>query len=63
MTGTIEKRIESLETRASSADHNLRLVIAEPGETADQALRRVGIEPDAKGVMVVGFGAAPTRQD
>jgi len=55
MTGTIEKRIEALETEANRADQNLRLVIAELGETSEQALRRMGIKPDAKDVLVVVF--------
>lgn len=61
MTGNIEKRIESLETRASRADHNLQLVIAEIGETADQALTRLGVEPDDGNVLVVVFSEAQSH--
>ncbi len=55
MTAHIEKRVEALEIDASRADHNLQVVIAEPGETSDQALRRVGIDAAASDVMVVVF--------
>jgi len=56
MTATIERRIEALEIDATGADRNLRVVIAEIGETADQALRREGIEAGADNVLVVVFG-------
>jgi hypothetical protein len=56
MTATIEKRIEALENDEAAADQNLRVIIAEPGETADQARSREGIEPDADNVLVVVFG-------
>ena len=55
MTAHIVKRVEALEIDASRADHNLQVVIAEPGETSDQALRRVGIDAAASDVMVVVF--------
>lgn len=55
MTAHIEKRVEALEIDASRADHNLQVIIAEPGETTDQALRRVGIDAAASDVMVVVF--------
>ena len=56
MTGTIEKRVEALEVDTKDADNNLHVVIAEPGETTDQARRREGIEPGADNVLVVVFG-------
>lgn len=56
MTPNIEKRITALEYDASQADRNLRVVITEPGETADQALHRMGIERGADNVLVVVFG-------
>ena len=40
---------------AGRADHNLQIVIAQPNETREQALCRVGIEGDAKDVLVVVF--------
>ena len=55
MNSTINKRLAALETAAMSTDYNLRLVIAEPGETADQARLRKGIEPDTDKVLVVVF--------
>lgn len=56
MITRFERRVEALEIDASRADDNLQVVIAEPGETGDQALCRFGIERDAKNVMVVAFG-------
>ena len=56
MIGTIEKRIEALEIDASHADLGLRVVIAELGETAEQALRREGMAAGADNVLVVVFG-------
>ena len=55
MTTSIRSRLAALEIDASRADHNLQVVIAEPGETSDQALRRVGIDAAASDVMVVVF--------
>ena len=50
----IERRIETLEADAGRTDHNLRVIIAEPDETSEQARRRLGIF-DAKNVLVVVF--------
>ena len=55
MTAHIEKRVEALEIDASRAGHNPQVVIAEPGETAEQARQRLGIDSDANNVLVV-FG-------
>jgi hypothetical protein len=46
---------EAVEIDASRANHNLKAIIAEHGETVQQARQRVGIN-DAKNVMVVVFG-------
>lgn len=56
MSAGIEKRIEALEIDETAADQNLRVVIAELGETADQALQREGIAAGADNVLVVVFG-------
>lgn len=56
MTPNFERRITALESDASRSDNNLRVVIAEPGETADQALHRMSIERGAENVLVVVFG-------
>lgn len=56
MITRIERRVEALEIDTSRADHNLQVIIAEPGETSEQAMSRFGIERDAKDVMVVVFG-------
>ena len=56
MIANIERRVEALESDASQADRSLRVVIAEPGETADQALHRLGIERGADNVLLVVFG-------
>ena len=56
MSTTIVKRIEALEIADPSTENNLRIVIAEPGETAAEALRREGIAPDAGNVLVAVFG-------
>ncbi len=40
---------------AGRTDHKLQTVIAQPNETREQALCRVGIEGDAKDVLVVAF--------
>jgi hypothetical protein len=45
----IEKRIAALELSAS--DTALKIVIVEDGETQAQALKRVGLPPDARGVV------------
>ena len=45
-----------MESGASQADRNLRVFITEPGETAAQALHRLGIERGADNVLVVVFG-------
>jgi hypothetical protein len=54
-TAHIVKRIEALEADAGRTDQNLQIVIAQPSETREQALCRVGIEGDAKDVLVVVF--------
>lgn len=54
MTAHIAKRIEALEIDSNCTDKNLQVIIAEPGETAEQARQRLGIG-DAKNVMVVVF--------
>ncbi len=54
-TSHIAKRIGALEAGAGRTDHNLQIVIAQHGETREQALCRVGIERDAKDVLVVLF--------
>jgi hypothetical protein len=56
MTAAIERRIDALEKDENATSVNLRVVIAEIGETADQALRREGVEPAADNVLVVVFG-------
>lgn len=48
MTSTI-KRLERLESSAS--DTGLKIVIVEDGETQAEALKRVGLPPDARGVL------------
>lgn len=55
MTGTVEKRIETLEVEARRADTRPRVVIAEPGETGEHALRREGIAAGTDNVFVVVF--------
>ena len=55
MIHRIEKRVKALEVDASRADHNLQVIIAEPGETADQARQRLGITRDADNVLMVTF--------
>ncbi len=56
MTAALKNRITALESDASQADRSLRVVITEPGETANQALHRLGIERGADNVLVVVFG-------
>lgn len=46
---TTERRIAALESSAS--DTGLKIVIVENGETQAQALKRVGLPPDARGVL------------
>jgi hypothetical protein len=46
---TIEKRIAALESSAS--DTALKIIIVEDGETQDQALKRLGLPPDARDVI------------
>ena len=46
---TTEKRIEALEHSAS--DDRVTVVIVEDGETRADALKRVGLGPDAHGVV------------
>ena len=46
---TTERRIAALESNA--ADTALKIVIVEDGETQVQALKRVGLPPDARGVL------------
>lgn len=46
---TTEKRIAALESSAS--DSRIKIVIVEDGETQAQALERVGLPPDARGVL------------
>lgn len=60
MTAHIAKRIEALEIDSVHADKNLRVVLAEPGETAEQARQRLGID-DVKNVMVVVFESPEAR--
>ena len=55
MINRIEKRVEALEVDAGRADHNLQVVIAEHGETGEQARQRLGINRDAGNVLVVVF--------
>jgi hypothetical protein len=63
MTANIERRVEALEANAGRADKSMRVVVAEIGETADQALHRLGIEADAKDVLVVVFEAASKGEE
>lgn len=56
MITRIEQRVEALEVDASRADHNLQVIIAGPGETAEQARQILGIDRDAASVLVVVFG-------
>lgn len=56
MINRIEKRVESLEIDASRADGNLQVIIAEPGETGEQARQRLGITRDEDSVLLVLFG-------
>lgn len=53
-TAHIARRVEALEADAGRTDHNLQIVIAQPGETREQAMCRAGIL-DAKNVLVVVF--------
>lgn len=46
---TTEKRLAALESSAS--DTGLKIVIVENGETQADALKRVGLPPDARGVL------------
>lgn len=46
---TTERRIAALESSAS--DTGLKIVIVENGETQAQALERVGLPLDARGVL------------
>lgn len=56
MTEQLSRRLAALEQASSNAPA-LRVVIAEIGETAEEALLREGVEPDAgQRVLVVVFG-------
>lgn len=55
MSAPLQRRVETLEIIASSADGNIRLVLAEPGETAEQARQREGAT-DVENIVVVIFG-------
>jgi len=55
MIASIKRRLEALENAKSSADQNLRVVIVEPSETDDEALRREGVEISASTVIIVKF--------
>ena len=46
-----EKRIAALEISAS--DDSMKIIVVEDGETPADALKRVGLEPDALRVMCV----------
>jgi hypothetical protein len=46
---TTMKRLERLEANAS--DTGLKIVIVEDGETQAEALKRIGLPPDARGVL------------
>lgn len=46
---TTEKRIAALESDAS--DNRIKIVIVYPGETQADALKRVGLPPDVRGVV------------
>ncbi|MBP9061167.1 MAG: hypothetical protein KBF98_12735 [Rhodoferax sp.] len=46
---TIERRVAALESSAS--DDTLKIIIVEDGETQADALKRVGLPPDARGVV------------
>jgi hypothetical protein len=54
---TNEQRVAALEAKSGVGDQSRRLVIAEVGEIAEQVLERLGIEPNAKRVLVVTFGS------
>ena len=60
MTTHIAKRIEALEIDSVHTDKNLQVIIAEPGENAEQARQRLGID-DVKNVMVVVFESPEAR--
>jgi hypothetical protein len=55
VSAPVQRRIEAPENIASSADGNIRIVFAEPGETAEQAREREGAM-DTENVIVVIFG-------
>ena len=55
MTGPIERRLEVLESLATSRSRSVRVVIANAGETGEQAKQREGIET-AEFVIIVTFG-------
>lgn len=46
---TTEKRIAALESSAS--DTALKIIIVEDGETQAEALKRLSLPPDARGVL------------
>jgi|CXWL01.1.fsa_nt_gi hypothetical protein len=50
-----EQRVAALEAAAAAVDHSVLVVIAESGETADQAQQRAGVEPGQQRVIVVTF--------
>lgn len=50
-----EQRVAALEAKSVAGDQSLRVVIAEVGETADQALERMGVDRTEEHVIVVAF--------
>lgn len=55
MTGPIERRVEALESLATTRSRSLHVVIAKVGETATQAIQREAIIADARRTIVVTF--------
>lgn len=55
VNSSLQRRIEALETIASGAGGNIRLVLAKSGESAEQARQREGAT-DAESAIVVIFG-------
>lgn len=56
MTEQLLRRVAALE-QAGNNTSTLQVIIAEPGETAEAALLREGVTPDAgQQVLVVVFG-------
>jgi len=52
---TNEQRVAALEVKSAADDQTLRVVIAEIGETADQALERSGFDRADESILVVVF--------